>query len=63
MLPIQRMLIGLVRGGLKRNGWTQKRLADTVGIDERRLTALLNGYDRGSLTMWQRLLDALDAED
>lgn len=54
MTEIQEFLAGLVRSA----GMTQRELAQTVGITESYLSRMLNGRVEGTLSTWQRLLDA-----
>ncbi len=59
MTTIQRFLIDLVRGGLRRHKWTQKQLAQKAQVSEQHLSQMLTGKVEGTLSTWQKLIDVL----
>jgi hypothetical protein len=55
---IQRDLADYVRQGLKKNGRTQRQLADDAGVTTKHVTMVLSGKSAASVQMWQKLVDA-----
>lgn len=60
--PLQQSLAAIVRSRLVGNDMRQRDAAAFIGISEKHLSRILNCYEEGSLTMWQRLLDFVDVD-
>lgn len=57
---LQLELARRVREGAAFYGMSQRALAEEVGISQKHLSQMLNGRAKGSLSLWSRLLGALD---
>jgi transcriptional regulator with XRE-family HTH domain len=61
LMGVQDVLAAEVRARMEELTIRQRDLAMVVGISEKHLSQMLTGRSQGSLAMWDKLLEALEA--